>query len=425
MENNTKKRGRPLGSKNVVKEKLSRGGVFNIKMEKQVEGSAITRKNAMGWVNWGQNNNYPTLLLDLYNQSPTHRSCVSFAVQSIVGGGVDLEAMKVDGNQIAPNYYQDWNTLLRSLALDYILFGTFCIEIILNKDRKTYSYWHIPADKVRWSEYDEDGQITSYWICNDWTEVGQNSPIQIDAFDMREDSKIEYGKPYLYVYRPYTPTVTYYAQPRYTAAIKAVQSEIEFINFDLRSATNSFVPSGMLLMNEVSTDEERQGIIDNIQRMFVGSNNAASVMISFRNNVEEQAPTFVPFTANSGNVNLFDASNERNINRIVSSHQIPSKTLIGLVNQNNGFNSEGNFLEAAYTLYNTLVGNYDRDVIVKTINFMLNMNGIQQELILKPLVFSVKSDSTERPTNNTDSNVDEGDVNDNRSGNVEEKVEGK
>ena len=130
MENNTKKRGRPLGSKNVVKEKLSRGGVFNIKMEKQVEGSAITRKNAMGWVNWGQNNNYPTLLLDLYNQSPTHRSCVSFAVQSIVGGGVDLEAMKVDGNQIAPNYYQDWNTLLRSLALDYILFGTFCIEII-------------------------------------------------------------------------------------------------------------------------------------------------------------------------------------------------------------------------------------------------------------------------------------------------------
>lgn len=415
------KRGRPVGSTK-AKMNMSKGGINIMKLEKQIEGSAVTKKNGSGWINWGQRNNMPSLLLNLFNQSPTHRACVNFTVQSIVGGGVDLEAMKADGSQIAPNYYEDWNSLLRNVALDYTLFGTFAIQIIMNKDRKTFSYWHIPADKVRWSEYDEDGQITQYYVCNDWTEVGKNPPVVLDAFDMREDSKIEYGKPYLYVYRPYTPTMTYYTQPRYQAGIKAIQSEIEFCNFDLRSASNSFVPSGMLLLNSVETDTERQAIVDNVQRMFVGTDNAASVMISFRNNVEEQAPQFIPFTTNQGNVNLFDSANERNVDRIVSSHQIPSKTLVGLVNQNSGFNSEGNFLEAAYALYNTLVGNFDRNTIVKTINFMLKMNGIEQELMLKPLTFSIKEEAP-TPVNDTKSNVEETDVDDNSTENVEERVE--
>lgn len=401
-------------------------GVYTVNLEKQVEGSPITKSDVRGWRNWGLRNNMPTLLLDLYNQSPTHRACINFEVQSIVGGGIDIEQMKVEGNQIAPNYFQDWNTLLRSIALDYSLYGTYCIEIIQNKDRKTYSYYHIPADKVRWSEYDEDGQITSYWIASDWSEIGKYPPMRIDAFDMREDFKIEGGKPYLYVYRPYTPAMTFYTQPRYQAGIKSIQSEVEFCNFDLRSATNSFVPSGMLLLNEVSDDEQRRAIINNVQKLFVGTDNAAQVMVSFRSNIEEKEPTFVPFTANQGNVNLFDASNERTIDRIVSSHQIPSKTLIGLSNKNTGFNSEGAFLEAAYQLYNTLVGNYDRDAIVKTINFMLRMNGIEQELILKPLKFSLDDEKAEQPiqNNDRDSKVDDSDVNENRTSNIEEMKDG-
>lgn len=418
---------RPKGSLNkstiaAMQAQGKNGAAYNIKLQKQVEGSAITRKSGMGYVSWGRMNNYPTLLLDLYNQSPTHRACINFEVQSIVGNGVDTDAMKFEGNQIAPNYTQDWESLLRSVALDYSIFGSFCIEIIMNKDRKTYSYWHIPLDKIRWSEYDEDGQITSYYVANDWTEIGTNPPIEIPAFDMREDSKIEYGQPYLYVYRPYTPAMTYYTQPTYQAGIKAIQSQIEINNYDLKFTTNSFTPQGLLLLNEVDTDEERKAIVDNVQRLFTGSDSAGSIMIAFRHNIEEQAPTFVPFTSTNGNVNIYESTNERVIDAIVSSHQIPSKTLIGLSSKNNGFNSEGAFLEAAYTLYNTLVGNYNRNAIVKTINYMLKMNGIEQELILKPLTFNLDN-TQQQPTNNTDSNVTTEDVNDNKTSNIEEKIE--
>lgn len=411
---------RPLGSKNKPKvTPKSNGSVFLTKLEKQIEGSAVTRKNSLGWVNYGLKNNYPNLLLDLYNQSPTHRACINFGVQSILGNGVDFDAMKLNGDEVVPNYSQTWDDIIKNLALDYMLYGSYALQIIQNKDGKTFSFWHMPLDKVRWSEYDEDGQITSYWISNDWTALGQYPPFQIDAFDMRE-GKIEKGKPYLYVYRQYSPTMTYYTQPHYQAAIKAIQSEIEYVNYDLKTTVNGFVPSGMLVLNEVETDTERQAIIDNVTRMFQGSENANSVLVTFRSNVEEQKPEFVPFAANSGNINLYASANERTVSRILAGHQINDPQLIGMPNLGgSGFNSEGQFLETAYMVYNKLVGNSNRMAIVRTLNQMFKMNGIETEIILKPMSFlDVENEVNTKNTNSTDNKQDTS------ADMVEEKVDG-
>ena len=407
---------RTKGAKNLPK---NLGGVFLTKLEKQIEGSAITRKNALGWVNWGIKNNYPNILLDLYNQSPTHRACINFGVQSIFGNGVDYDAMKLDGSQVIPNYAQTWDDVIKSIALDFMLYGSYAIQIIKNKDGKTFSFWHMPLDKVRWSEYDEDGQISSYWICNDWTATAQYPPIQIDAFDMREDSAIEGGKPYLYVYRQYCPTMTYYTQPHYAAGIKSIQSEIEYVNYDLKTTVNSFVPSGMLILNEVETDEERQAIIKNVTQMFQGSENANSVLVTFRNNIEEQAPSFVPFAANQGNVNLFESANERTVSRILASHQIPNASLVGMPDIGaTGFASEADKLETAYQLYNKLTGNSNRMAVIRTLNQMLKMNGVESEVIMKPLSFNDFGNDA-----NVEERTEPTDVDKQDQDNNEEKIE--
>lgn len=407
--NNTKKRGRPLGSTNKPK---SAGSVFLTKFEKQIEGSAITRKNSLGWVNWGIKNNYPNLLLDLYNQSPTHRACINFGVQSIVGNGVDLDAMQVDGTQVIPNYVDTWDDLIRNLSLDFMLYGSFAIQIIKNNDNKTYSFWHMPLDKVRWSEYDEDGQITHYWICQDWTATGQYTPFQIDAFDMRDESVIERGKPYLYVYRQYSPAMTYYTTPHYQAGIKACQSEIEYVNYDLKTTVNGFVPAGILTLNQVETDEERQAIIRNITSMFTGTDNANSLMVSFRNSPDDKPADFTPFSANSGNINLYADANERTVSRILAAHQIPNASLVGMPDiGNTGFASEADKLETAYQLYNKLTGNSNRMSVIKTINQMFKMQGVDVQVIMKPLSFkdfdndadvAERTDAPEPEENNID-----------------------
>lgn len=385
---------RPKGSLNKstllkMQQNKSRGGIYLTKLEKQIEGSAITRQNALGWVNWGSSNNYPNLLLDLYNQSPTHHSAVNFAVQSILGNGVDYDAMKLNGDEVVPNYAQDWNEVIKALALDYILYGSYAIQVIMNNDGKTYSFWHTPLDKVRWSEFDEDGQIPSYWICQDWTATGKYPPFQIEALDMKEEKILEKGKPYLYVYRTYSPTMTYYTQPHYAAAIKAIQAEIEYCNYDLKNIVNGFTPAGMITMPEVETDEERNAIINNITKMFQGSDNANSVMISFRNSIEDKAVEFTPFTASQGNVNIYAEANQRVINRILSAHQIPNASLIGMPDVGNtGFASEAQKLETAYQLYNKLTGNANRMAVIKTLNQMFQMNGVETEIVMKPLNFN-------------------------------------
>jgi len=382
-----------------------------LKFEKQVSGCAVTKNSNMGYIRWGSRNDYPNLLLNLYANSPTHAACIHFEVQSIVGGGIDYEQMQLDGSQLQPNYQQTWNQVLRALATDYALYGSYALQVIKNKDNKTFSFWPMPLDKVRWSEYDEDGQITSYWISRDWSVTGKYPPFEIDAFDMLEDwETIEKGQPYLYVYRPYNPLQTYYTSPAYIAALKAIQSEIEYLNFDLKSTVNSFVPAGMLVLNEVETDEQRQAIIDNIQKMFTGSENSNSLMISFRSNIEQNKPEFIPFQTSSDKFNLFDSANVRNINRILAAHQIPNASLVGMPDMvGSGFASEADKLEVAYNLYNQLVGNYNRDCVINTLNAALKMNGIDTEIILKPISFlnDDKQVKTDVPEAEQQNNVEE------------------
>lgn len=413
----SKKRGRPVGS---VKKPQS--GVYITKLEKEIEGAALTKDSSMGWVKFGAKNNWPNLMLDLYNQSPTHHAAINFEVQCIVGGGVDYEAMALDESQIFPNYQYSYDVLIRNLALDYCIYGSYALEIIRNKDKKTFSFYHIPYEKIRCSPYDEDGVITSYWISNDWTALGVNPPIQIEAIDMRDESEIKSGKPYIYVYKNYDPTMTYYQNPSYIAGVKAIQTEIETLQFDLRTTVNNFVPSGMLVLNEVETDEQRQSIINNITNLFQGSNNANSVMISFRNNIEEKEPTFVPFVANQGNVNLYDALNKRTIDRILSCHNIPSASLCGLPDlSNSGFASDSQKLETSYQLYQKLTGNYNRQCVIRTLNDMFKLNGIDVEIVMKELHFNDFGNENDVSTSTRSKDTNQ----DISEDNIEEKVEGK
>ena len=60
---------------------------------------------------------------------------------------------------------------------------------------------------------------------------------------------------------------------------------------------------------------------------------------------------------------------------------------------NTGFSNEGTLLETAFNLYNKTVATTNRNAIIQTINKMFAMNGLDTELILKPLTF-IDNDNT-------------------------------
>ena len=349
-----------------------------------------TSNSNRGWINWGYRNDYPLQLSNLYYNSPTHQSCVDFAVSAIVGDGVDYDKMKLnEQEELVPNYTETWEDFLEKISLDYVLYGAYAFQIIKNKDDKTYSFYHQPIGDVRCSPKDEDGIITSYWISSDWTALQKYPPVELPAFGFQDDEELAQGTTYLYVSTDYSPDLEYYQMPRYASAIKAIQGDIELQRYDLRSILNNFSASGILSMNRIDDEEEKKMILDNIEAMFQGSENANSLMVTFKNNDEDNPVTFTKFDKDVANVNLFDGNNERNINRILSSHRIPSKQLIGYSADTAMLGGEGNLLNVAFNLYNKTVASKNRRNIIGTMNKMLKLNGIDVSVELKPLSFSV------------------------------------
>ena len=230
---------RTKGSKNLPKHT---GNLEIIKFEKQIENAPITHSNAQyNIVNFGVKNDYPFSLISLYNTSVTHKACVDFATNAIVGEGIDWEKMKMNGEDMpTPNYNMSWNEFIKALAFDYSLYSAFAFQIIKNKDNKTYSFFPQPIETVRLEEMDEDGVINNAYVCKDWTATGKYEPVKIPLFGFQEDEEIPRGVPYLVYHRQYNPVNAYYGLPTYSSAINAIQAEAEYQNWDLKNVVNGF-----------------------------------------------------------------------------------------------------------------------------------------------------------------------------------------
>lgn len=401
----TAKRGRPIGSKS---KKPFNGGLNIVQFEKQIENSPITKVNTMyDIINYGRKNDYPFELINLYNTSVTHKACITFATNAIVGDGIDWEKMKLNPTEMqTPNYSMSWNEFIKALAFDFSLYNAFAFQIIKNKDNKTYSFYPQPIETVRLEEMDEDGVINNAYICKDWTATAKYPPVKIKMFGFQSEETIPMGEPYLFYHRQWNPVNAYYGLPTYSSCISSIQAEAQYLNWELKNIINGFAPAGMLTLPSVETDEERKAIIDNIQKMYQGSENVNTMMITFRNNVEDKPVEFTPFATNATNVNLYDAANERTINRIMAGHLIPSKALIGYPADDTGFSNSGEYLESAYALYNINVANNNRREILDAVNNCFKLNGVDATIELKPLRYKVdiqedKVDTTTQPKGET------------------------
>ena len=385
---------RTLGSKNKPK---NTNNFKIINLNKHIENSPIINDiTPYQWVSFGKDNMYPTHLLNLYHNSIIHSACVDFLTNAILGEGVDYAAMSVnDENEMTPNYLESWDELIYKVAKDLVLFGGYAIQVIKNRNDKTYSFFHTPFSTIRFGKKDANGEIKKAYLSKDWSNYVINKPVEIDVLNYSDDINIGLGKPYLLVYTSYNMFDEYYPSPHYISAIDAIRTDVKMQQYDLNSVTNMFTPSGILTMNQVSDDNERQMILSNIEATFTGSENANNIIICFRNNSNDKPVEFTPITSNTDGVNLFSDTTDRTIDRILSAHRV-SRGLIGLPIDDAGFSSEGAILQAQYNLTNKILVNGLRKKVTNHINTILKLNGIEQELVLKPLSFNIDVVTSDR-----------------------------
>ena len=397
--NEIKRPGRRAGVPNKVKKLGDNSVMLNINMEKQIPNAPTCRLNPQGFINWGTINDFPQMLTGLYYSSSTHKSCVDFLVTAICGESIDTDSMM-------PNYGETWDSFINKLAMDLVLFGGYSFQVIMNKDGKTYSFFHEPFNNVRCGKPDEDGNVSEMWVCKDWTETAKNRPFVLPRFGFNEDERIEKGKAYLFYYSRYSVDSEYYPLPHYYGALKAIQTEAELLRYDLKSVLNNFSANGVVALDRIDDEKERKQVIDGIQKMFTGAENSNTVMITFKNNSEDNPVTFTPFDKDISNVNLFADNNSRTVDRILSAHRIANPTLIGLPNSGTGFANEGALLEASFNLLNKTVINNMRKEITMTINKMFKINGVNDTIKITPLSFNLSQLADKVEVVEEDKNID-------------------
>ena len=381
-----------LNRSTIIKQQQSKGnGVSVLKFDKQIANAPITKFNAQyDIINYGERNTYPFDLISLYNTSVTMKSCIDFMTSAIVGEGIAWDELNIDMNDMqTPNYNMGWFEFIKALAFDFSLYSAFAFQVIRNRDGKTYSFFPQPIETVRLEEMDEDGVINNAWICKDWSATGKYPPVKIPMFGFQEDKEIPMGVPYLFYHKQYNPVNAYYGLPIYSSALNCIQAEAKFQIQNLKQIVNGFTAVGALTIPTVETDEERKAIINNITDMFTGELNSNSIMITFRNNIEDKPIEWTPFTQSTSNVNIYADANERTANWIMAAFKIPSKMLIGYPADNSGFSDSGSLMESAFALYNINVANSYRRELLDVINTLFKLNGVEVEIKLKPLRYKV------------------------------------
>lgn len=367
-----------------------------INLNKEIENTPIITNNPRGWQNWGSRNQYGTQLLNLYNTSVTHRACCDFLATCVLGSGIDWSAMKMEGTESMPNPFDTWETFLHKISLDFVVYGGFAVQIVKNRDDKTYTFYHQEFNTVRPAIENEDGEVTSAFLCADWSNTSKYRPQEIEIINYTDDVKLTLGKPYLLYYTRYSPFDKWLPNPSYSSALPAIEADAKLSTYDLSSIINNFTPSGILTLNPVSDDDERELILKNINATFSGEENANNLIVTFKKNSEDLPASFSPIASNSEAVNLFADTNERVVNRILAAHRIPSKALIGLPMDATGFSNEGTLLEAAYQLLEKTRLTQLRNEILSVINNIFAMNGIETKIVIKPLSFKLDELNVEK-----------------------------
>lgn len=295
------------------------------------------------YISYGENNHYPEYLFSLYQNSTILQSVINGIVDYAVGQGVKSlflsEQVNTDG--------ETWDDIMKNLVLDFMVTDGFAINVLRDAENRISELYWLDVSKVRLSE---DG-LTGYYSENgfSWGDKPQELPI----FDPKKKQKNS-----IFYYRGSSRGL--YPIPRWSGAIKAVETSCEISNYHLNSILNNFNPAAIISFNNGVPDKTTQEAIEKkINKKFVGSDNVNRFILSFSESGENQTTVQTLGTDNAdAKFHTLKDSIQEEI--FIAFRATPA--LFGLNPENNGF-SKQEFLESFQLFYKTVI-----EPIQKTFN---------------------------------------------------------
>ena len=322
----------------------------------------IQEEKGKDYVKFGQYNSFPEELIELYNNSSIHNTCVNAIVDGIVGEGLVAEPDYV--LEKANRDGETWNNIFKKVAQDYKLYGGFSLEVIWNKARTAIAeVYHIDYSFLRAKEKDYRGKIPGYYISDSWATdyryTGKSVsdlpclPVYNPHTNLDEPRQV-------YVYNPYRPGMKYYPLPDYVGALRVIDLDTEVDNFHINNIKNGLAPSLSITTFTNADEEEREAIERMLQLQYAGSSNAGSLMYMDVDS-PENAPIITPIPQNGADDYYYNV-NEMVVQKILTAHRITSPMILGIKTPGQ-LGGRDEMLDAYLLLLNTVIRPYQQDIL--------------------------------------------------------------
>jgi len=373
--------------------------IVSLKLSEYVAKSDAEKVDRKGWVNYGDQNDFPKYLRDLSHESPVHGSLVVAIGDMIAGKGIqseqyqaELDALKID-------------ELTYACAHDLKLFGGFFIEVIWSNDRTVISKLNaIPFEECRIAISQEDEREIGIYHSYDWSNIRKkkNTP--------------EFIPKYNYLTRTEEPRQIYwcftytgsqaYPRPDYWSAINYIELDKQISIFHINQISNGLFPSTIInFYNGQATPEQKQQMMMDWENKMSGARNAGKVVMFF-NERDQPKTEITPFPVNDADkqYQLMDTTAQQ---KIITAHRVTTPLLFG-IRETSGFGSNKDEMATGLEIFNKQVIEPYQEKINNSIEELLSnqMPGVNFEIIPNtPLVAEQTSVVTDADATGTTTDV--------------------
>lgn len=326
-------------------------------------------KKGEGYMQYGQNNDYPQYLLDLFNKSAKHNAIVRGKVNYIVGNGWAGEQPIV--KQV--NREETLNDLTKKVALDIELFGGAYIQVIWSvMGEQIAELWHCDYTKIRTNK-----DNTQFWYKEDWKATRNQEKAEVYA---AFNPKNPIGVQILYV-KEYRPGMNVYSLPGYFGALNYIESDVEVSKHVLGNAQTGFSASKLItLPNGEPSPDEKRAVSRQFDNMYTGAD-GKKYLLAFVNDATRK-PIVDDLGASDLTKEDFSRVDELIQTNIFSGHQITSPDLFGIATP--GQLGSRQQMRDSYEIFNNTYIRYKQMQLEGVFNMLGQYAGINEELKIMP-----------------------------------------
>ena len=345
----------------------------------------------LDWVFYGLNNLLPQYFIGLYDNCAVHKSVITSKVNQIMGDGiVSLNNPMATVNLV--NDSENLSEVMRKCTLDYMIFGGFCLNVIWSKDRKSIAeIYHVDFSRIRSGKINpETDKIECYYYSPDWTNVRKYKPEEIKAFNQneKEPSQLLYFKNYL-------PSASYYPVPDWSAGQRAIEINVESLNYHMNNLRKGMNPSLWINYNNgIPGEEEQRIIVRALESQYGGTDNAGQAIISF-NESKEQSPEITQIPRDDHD-SYYQTLNDDITRTILSAHRVSSAELFGIATAGKLGGSDEIVQHSEY--FRKMVIQPYQDQILPVFNKLLSLKFERPTTLeIKPLSLFLTGDVQDNP----------------------------